>query len=140
MTSCPTCQLTAKAVNYAADHFEFPEARWQRQHIREDGCATSNETNGDGGAEQRAVEAKPPPFFCFFFPFPPDVSAKQGAPSRKLGGDDLAEINTISTGSLMGQKTHLITGCHNAFGHIGAVPRHPRHVCRGPAEAIGSAG
>lgn len=62
----------------------------------------------------------------FFFFFNPDVSAKQGVPSRKLGGDDLAEINTISTGSLMGQKTHLIAGCHNAFGHIG--PRRDIHV------------
>lgn len=125
MTSCPTCRLTAKAVNYAADHFEFPEAQWQRRHIREDGRARRNETNGNGGAEQRAVEAKPPPCVFWVF-FSPDVSAKQGAPSRKLGGDDLAEINTISTGSLMGQKTHLIAGCHNAFGHIG--PRRDIHV------------
>ena len=40
--------------------------------------------------------------------------------------DDLAEINTISTGSLMGHKRHLIVGCHNAFGHIG--PRRDTHV------------
>lgn len=65
--------------------------------------------------------------FFFLPPPPPDVSAKQGALSRKLGGDgDLAEINTISMGSLMGQKTHLIAGCHNAFGHIG--PRRDIHV------------
>lgn len=37
-----------------------------------------------------------------------------------------AEINTISTGSLMGHKTHLIVGCHNAFGHVG--PRRDIHV------------
>lgn len=38
--------------------------------------------------------------------------------SLELSGDDLTEINTISTGSLMGHKTHLIVGCHNAFGRI----------------------
>lgn len=44
----------------------------------------------------------------------------------ELSNDDLTEINTISTGSLMGHKTHLIVGCHNAFGHIG--PRRDIHV------------
>lgn len=39
-------------------------------------------------------------------------------PCLELNNDDLTEINTISTGSLMGHKTHLIVGCHNVFGHI----------------------
>ncbi len=44
----------------------------------------------------------------------------------ELRNDDLTEINTISTGSLMGHKTHLIVGCHNAFSHI--RPRRDIHV------------
>lgn len=36
----------------------------------------------------------------------------------ELSNSDLTEINTISRGSLMGHKTHLIVGCHNAFGHM----------------------
>lgn len=60
-------------------------------------------------------------FFLFFF-----SQMYQQSSVKELGGDDLAEINTISTGSLMGQKTHLIAGCHNAFGHIG--PRRDIHV------------
>ena len=44
----------------------------------------------------------------------------------ELSDDDLTEINTISTGSLMGHKTHLIVGCHNASAHIG--PRRDIHV------------
>lgn len=45
--------------------------------------------------------------------------------TRNLNGD-LTEINTISTGSLMGHETHLIVGCHKTFDHTG--PCRDMHV------------
>lgn len=45
-----------------------------------------------------------------------NISTNQQA-SLELSNSNLAEINTISRGSLMGHKTHLIVGCHNAFSH-----------------------
>lgn len=44
---------------------------------------------------------------------------RTNSPCLELSNDELTEINTISTGSLMGHTTHLIVACHNVFGHIG---------------------
>lgn len=90
-------------------------------------CAYRNDTrrrpcsvywNEPHGRKQSAVGAEPSPLFQMY--------QQTNTSCLELSNDDLTEINTTSTGSLMGHKTHLIVGCHNAFGHIG--PRRDIHV------------
>ena len=105
-----------KQWNYGADHYECLEARsqkWQSQtplpRVTKQTAQGKWAISGGGGNAP-----------CF------QMYRQTNESCLELSNDDLAEINTISTGSLMGHKTHLIAGCHSAFGHIGLRP--DRHV------------
>lgn len=113
---CQTCHLTTKVVNYAADHFEFLEVRLQKWHSEMPSLPAMKRT----AQRKKAISCGSGAVSCFHMYKLTNTSCLE------LSKDDLTEINTISTGSLMGHKTHLIVGCHNAFGHIG--PRRDMHV------------
>lgn len=69
-----------------------------------------------------------------------DVSAKLQASSLEVSDDDLGEINTVSTGSLMGSWDTSNCGMSQRVGSRRGAPWHTCHVCSSGAEAIGSAG
>lgn len=96
-------------MNYAADHFECLEVRLQKRHWQTPLLCVIKRTP----QTKEAISHGSRTVSCF------QMYPLTNASCLELSNDDLTEINTISTGSLMGHKTHLIVGCHNAFGHIG---------------------
>lgn len=115
------CHLTTKAVNYAADHFECLEVRFQKWHSQ----TLERGVMKRSAQKKKAISCGGRTVSCFH------MYQQTTASCLELSKDNLTEINTISTGSLMGHKTHLIVGCHNALCHIG--PRRDTHVMSAPA-------
>ena len=108
--------FTTKAVNYAADSFLCLEVRFQRRHSQTLLLCVMKRS----AQNKKAIIWRSRTVSCF------QMYQQTNTSCLQLSNDDLTEINTISTGSLMGHKTHLIVGCHNALGHI--APRRDIHV------------